>query len=53
MKVNYPGSKIKLIPGSGGIFDVTCDGRLIYSKADTKDQRFPEEGEVSRLIGKK
>ncbi|MBK9376655.1 MAG: Rdx family protein [Holophagales bacterium] len=35
--------------GSGGVFDVVVDGTLVYSKRDTG--RFPEPGEVSRLMG--
>lgn len=34
--------------GSGGIFDVTVDGDLIYSKAETG--RFPEHQEVCDLL---
>ena len=36
--------------GSGGIFDVVVDGKRVFSKHDTG--RFPEPGEVGRLIGK-
>jgi selenoprotein W-related protein len=39
---------VKLIPGSGGVFDVRVDGALVYSKHATG--RFPEPGEVVRLI---
>ncbi len=39
----------ELLPGGGGIFDVTVDGRLIYSKA-AEEERFPEPDEVSRRI---
>ncbi|MCP4847228.1 MAG: SelT/SelW/SelH family protein [Verrucomicrobiaceae bacterium] len=35
---------VEIIEGSGGVFDVTVDGVLIYSKKDTG--RFPERGEV-------
>ena len=42
--------QIKLIKGGGGIFDVKCNGKLIYSKLDVKGQRFPADGELSRLI---
>lgn len=38
----------RLIEGSKGIFDVTLDGRLIYSKYQT--HRFPEDGEVAGLV---
>jgi selT/selW/selH-like putative selenoprotein len=37
-----------LIPGSGGIFDVTVDGTLVYSKDQTG--RFPDPGEVSKRV---
>lgn len=37
-----------LIPGHGGVFDVTVDGKLIYSKKAVK--RFPEPGEVLGLL---
>lgn len=37
-----------LIPGGGGIFDVTVDEKLLYSKFETGD--FPDEDVlVSRL----
>jgi selT/selW/selH-like putative selenoprotein len=37
-----------LKPGHGGVFDVVADGRLVYSKKETK--RFPRPGEVGDLI---
>ena len=51
LKATYPASNIKLIKGGGGIFDVKCDDKLIYSKLSTKGQRFPNDGEISGLIG--
>jgi len=51
LKAKYPDSNIKLIKGGGGIFDVKCDGKLIYSMLNTKGQQFPNDGEISRLIG--
>jgi hypothetical protein len=50
LKANYPGSNIKLIKGGGGIFNVTYNGKLIYAKQNIEGQRFPEEGEITRLI---
>jgi len=41
-------AQVKLIESSGGIFDVTVDGKLVYSKHKTG--RFPDEGEVSELV---
>lgn len=37
-------SDLKLIPGSGGAYEVNVDGDLIYSKYATK--RHANEGEV-------
>jgi selenoprotein W-related protein len=42
------GVKPTLTSGSGGIFDVRVDGKVVYSKHTTG--RFPEPGEVVRLI---
>ncbi len=50
LKKNYPASSITLIKGSGGIFDVKCDGKLIFSKQKVEGQRFPNEGEITKLI---
>jgi selenoprotein W-related protein len=36
--------KSKLIRGSGGVFEVKVDGKLIYSKRATG--RFPEDDEI-------
>jgi selenoprotein W-related protein len=40
-----------LTPGSGGVFDVTVDGTVIFSKKSLG--RFPEEGEVIGIMQKK
>ena len=37
-----------MIPSSGGVFEVSIDGDLIYSKKALG--RFPEEGEVLELL---
>ncbi|RJX29856.1 MAG: hypothetical protein C4531_10010 [Desulfurivibrio sp.] len=42
-------AEVELIAGSGGVFDVVVEGRRIFSKAAAG--RFPEEGEIARLIG--
>jgi selenoprotein W-related protein len=44
-----PGARIELIEGSGGVFEVKRDGRLIFSKKKTG--RFPEPDEVLRQLG--
>ena len=38
----------ELIGGSSGIFDVTADGALVYSKHRTG--RFPENAEVVQAL---
>jgi selT/selW/selH-like putative selenoprotein len=40
----------KLKKGGGGVFEVTVDGKLLFSKRALK--RFPEPGEVAKLIGR-
>jgi selT/selW/selH-like putative selenoprotein len=39
-----------LTPGKSGQFDVTVDGKLIFSKDAAG--RFPLEGEVEQALGK-
>jgi selT/selW/selH-like putative selenoprotein len=43
--------EFRVVPGSGGIFEVTNldTGEAIFSKAQEK--RFPEDGEVARRMG--
>lgn len=41
---------ITLIPSDGGRFEVSVDGKLLYSKLDTK--RHAEPGEVLGLVRK-
>jgi selenoprotein W-related protein len=47
LKKNF-GVDADLVPGSGGVFDVEVDGKLVYSKHQTG--RFPEPGEVTKLM---
>ncbi len=39
-----------LKPSGGGVFEVTYNGKLIFSKKSL--DRFPEKGEVTGLIDK-
>lgn len=39
---------VKLIAGSGGVFDVERDGALLFSKHQV--HRFPNEGEMALLV---
>ena len=40
--------KPKLIEGSGGVFEVAVDGKLIFSKK--KEGRFPENDEILKSL---
>ncbi len=42
--------KLVLVPSDGGRFEVTVNGKLIYSKLETK--RHPQPGEVIGLVNK-
>ena len=42
------GVEAELIEGSGGVFDVKLDGKLIFSKDERG--RFPEHEEIIGLI---
>jgi selT/selW/selH-like putative selenoprotein len=53
LKADYPDSVIELIKGSGGVFDVKCDDILIFSRHNIEGQRFPNKGEISKLIKEK
>ncbi len=44
------GKEVALIPGSGGIFDVIVDGKVVFSKA--KNGRFPEPEHVIKILKK-
>jgi len=52
VKAKYPGSVVTLSKGRGGVFDVACNGKLIFSKLGIKGDRFPNEGEITGLIEK-
>ncbi len=48
VKEVYPDAKVKLIEASGGLFEVTVDGNLVFSKQALG--RHAEDGEVLRLM---
>ncbi len=48
VKEAYPDAEMNLIEASGGLFEVTVDGDLIFSKKDLG--RHAEEGEVLGLM---
>ncbi len=45
---NKTGVDPLLTPGSGGIFDVKQDGKLLFSKH--RLGRFPNDGEIAELF---
>jgi selenoprotein W-related protein len=44
----FPGVEVQLMPSGGGVFEVTVDGALVFSKK--KLRRHAEVGEIPRLI---
>ena len=48
IKSEFADANVEIVEGSGGVFEVTVDGKLIFSKKET--DRFPEENEVYDLI---
>ena len=44
----YPDAQVALIESSGGVFEVACDGELIYSKRQLG--RHVRAGEVVSLL---
>jgi len=42
------GAAIELVAGANGIFDISMDGRMIFSKYE--QGRFPQPDEIIRLI---
>jgi selenoprotein W-related protein len=40
--------QVDLVPGSGGAFEITLDGELIFSKKTLK--RHAEPGEIAALV---
>ena len=48
LKKVFPEAEIRLVPSSGGVFEVTVDGNLVFSKKALR--RHPEPAEIMRLI---
>jgi selenoprotein W-related protein len=48
LKSNFDHVNIELISSGGGVFEVTLNNDLIFSKKIL--DRFPEEGEIEKLI---
>jgi len=48
LKQTFTGMDVTLISSGGGVFEVTLNSELIFSKKSL--DRFPEDGEVEKLI---
>ena len=48
LKARYEEADIKLISSGGGVFEVTIEDKLIFSKKSLG--RFPEHQEIDKLI---
>lgn len=48
LKQNFPDVDIRLVESSGGVFEVTVDGNLLFSKKAVG--RHAEPGEIVSLI---
>lgn len=48
LKQAFPDAEVRLVQSSGGVFEVTVDGKLLFSKKALR--RHAEPGEVLRLV---
>jgi len=48
IQAEHPGTEIRLVKASGGVFEVMLDGKLIFSKHQLR--RHAQPGEVLGLI---
>ena len=48
LKNNFPQADISLISSGGGVFEISLNGDLIFSKKALN--RFPEDGEIKKLV---
>jgi selT/selW/selH-like putative selenoprotein len=48
LKEVFPDADVRLIPSSGGVFEVQVDGKSVFSKKASR--RHAEPGEVLQLI---
>ena len=49
IKEAHPDTGVRLIEGSGGVFEVVVDGELMFSKI--KLGRHPEPDEILNILG--
>ena len=48
LKNNFPQADISLISSAGGVFEISLNDNLIFSKKALN--RFPENGEIKKLV---
>jgi len=48
LKQEVPDADIRLVPSSGGVFEVTVDGNLVFSKKALR--RHAEPGEIMEMV---
>jgi selT/selW/selH-like putative selenoprotein len=48
LKREFPDAEIRLVPSSGGVFEVKVDGNLVFSKRALR--RHAQPGEVLELV---
>ncbi len=55
LKQTFPEAQVRLVQSSGGLFEVTVDGQLVFSKKATRRHAAPGEvvQAVQRLRGEK
>jgi len=49
LRQQMPGAEVALRRSGGGVFEITVDGALRYSKKATG--RFPTDTEISAILG--
>ena len=50
LKEAFPDSTVEIVGGKGGIFEVSLDGTTFYEKDREVCDRFPDEGEIPRIV---
>jgi selT/selW/selH-like putative selenoprotein len=48
LKQAFPDAEIRMLEATGGLFEVTVDGTLVFSKRATR--RHPQPGEVLQAV---
>jgi selT/selW/selH-like putative selenoprotein len=55
LKQTFPDAQVRLVQSSGGLFEVTVDGQLVFSKKASRRHAAPGEvvQAIQRLRGEK